>query len=653
MSEIGNISVSINGDASGILSAASSAQSAITSLSSAAAGLKSQNVSLTIAAVDNASPVIAAASANVTAFGALSPKATITAADNTASGVASAQAAVNSIQDRTVNITVRVKQEGSIPNFAAGTMSAPQGLAKINDEKGVSDPRELIYHDGNYYIFEGQDILLPLDRGDKVFTAAQTKNIMRLNGVESYASGKNNELFESDKKVFRSTVKSSNVPIAEQIDWWKSAIEEYAYDSEVVMECSEEIFSLTRKLVKELNSVSGIYVEERDLLNNWSEFGDTAIDAFNRVRDRNFEFVQQGIITWEEYCENVGKIGANMYKERIDYSENWLKQQYKYNDLSVEDYIAGIERMAEYTKEYYENGLIGDVDYFYGMQSISNKKSDMQDVMEKNLQKENDAEYKAWKKSADGWKKQRETYGDWEEFGDSLSQYYERCIERQREFFSAGKIDWETYNDAIINYRLEMYKAEQKEAESIYKQMISSAKDYISEIKDNFAAQKGEIDYEFKTERLNREFLKASNTRAIYSNAVTQRGKDAYEDADEKLDSIAYERSSLILEKEQSAALKALESSYKRIEDNKTVIMGKIMDGSFDISGILSDASIEFSRGQENVCVLLNELINTVKSNTGGTVYGSTTYNITGADSSFVGPILQRGASALAYGYGG
>ena len=645
MSEIGSISVSINGDASGLLSAAASAQAAVTSLNSAINGLKSQNVSVKLSATDDATPVVEAATKNVNAFGTLNPEASLSAIDNTGPGVASAKAAINSIQDKTVVVTVKVNKVGSVDGFAEGTTNAPGGLARINDEKGIADPRELIYHGGNYYLFEGRDVLLPLDKGDKVFTASQTKQIMRLNGVPSYASGKNNELFDMDKRSIKYVTKTSEVPLSEQIEMSQSALEAYAYDAEAVMECEEEIFSLTQKLVKEINGISEIYIDERSKLNDWEKYGDTAIDAFNRVRDRNSELLSSGIISWEDYYDTVTDLGADMYAERIKHSENWLEQQYKYNNLSVEDYIAGLERMREYTEEYYKNGLIGDVDYFYGMQDISNQKFDMR-------AKGNAAEYKAWKNSAEGYLKQRETYDDWDEWGDNLSDYYDRCIQRQQEFFDAGKIDWETYNNAVISYKLEQYKAEKKAAENAYKDMLSYAKEYISGVKADFKAKKDELSYENKREELQSEHTKASITKLYYENAVTQKGKDVYAEADEKMKKISREMEELSLEREQSETLAVLEKQYSEIEKSKTAIISNIMNTGLNMDSVLDSISIEFSAGRSDVCTLLTRLISAVQNSNGGNVYGGTTYNITGADSSFIGPLLKRSAAALS-GFGG
>lgn len=631
MSELGSISVKINGDASGLISAAATAQSALTSLTSAVNGLKSSNVSVTLKAVDNASPTVESAKGKINAFGTLKSEAKLSALDNTASGVAAAKAAVNSVQDRVVTITVRVNQEGSIPKFAHGTMSAPEGLARINDERGISDPRELIYHDGSYYLFEGRNVLLPLDRGDRVYTASQTKNIMRMNGIKSYASGKNNELFETDKRLLAHRTKTSNMPISEQISIWKEMMEQYAYDSEAVMECSEEIFALTKKLVKEINGVSETYVEQRSKLNDWEKFGDTALDAFERIKNTQTEYLNNGTITWNEYCDTLSKIGTSMYDERIKHSENWLNQERKYNEMSIESYIEGLDRMARYTQEYYDNGLIGDVDYFYGMQSISNKKSEMKAQ-----------EYKAWQNSAQGYLKQRNTYGDWERFGDNEIEYYKRCIERQKEWLDRGAIDWDTYNTAVIGYRMDLYKAEQKAAQESYNNVLSYAKSYVSNVKAALKEEKSALNYKIKTQELDEDFEEAYKTKSIYKNAVTQKGKDVYEKADKKILDISRERRKLELEERQAKIIAELDNSYKTIETNKSLIISRIMNGTINTDNVLRIMREQIPIGQNNICSLLNELISVARNKSSGTIYRGTTYNISGADSSVIRPLAER-----------
>ena len=52
----------------------------------------------------------------------------------------------------------------------------------INDQPGISDPRELVQIGGKGYIFEGKDVIVPLPEHAKVYTASQTKQMMAASG---------------------------------------------------------------------------------------------------------------------------------------------------------------------------------------------------------------------------------------------------------------------------------------------------------------------------------------------------------------------------------------------------------------------------------------------------------------------------------------
>ena len=68
--------------------------------------------------------------------------------------------------------------------------------------------------------------------------------------------------------------------------------------------------------------------------------------------------------------------------------------------------------MAEYTLEYYEQGLIDLEKFRKSAQEIDEKYLDA-------FKAKNDNIYSSWKKDADYWYKQRELYDDWEDYGDS------------------------------------------------------------------------------------------------------------------------------------------------------------------------------------------------------------------------------------------
>ena len=225
MAEAANLSVSITGDASGLINALATAQNALATLNSSAGKIMSE-------------------------FDGKNAKINITAVDNTASGVSSARASINSLKDRTVNVTVKYNVQG-MPKLADGTQYAKSGLAVVNDERGVSDPRELIEHNGRLMMFSGRDVVVPLSQGDKVYTADETKAIMNGMGIPHYASGKNNEMFEIKKADLNHYKKTNDVSPTEELRLWNELMEQFGYDSEVVKEIQEEIFASQKKIWKE------------------------------------------------------------------------------------------------------------------------------------------------------------------------------------------------------------------------------------------------------------------------------------------------------------------------------------------------------------------------------------------------------------------
>lgn len=601
--EAANLTVSINGDASGLMSAVASANAGIGLLKSTAAS----------------------------ALDSLSDKTvSVSARDNTAAGIASAKAALNSLSNKVVTVTVKYNTQAK--TFAKGTMNADSGLAVVNDEKGISDPRELIYHRGKYMMYSGKDVIIPLDKGDKVYTASQTKAIMSGMGIPHYASGINNDLYEAERSNFQSRVKSSNVPIEEQISWWESAAQRYAYDYEIIKECSEEVFSLTRKLADSLNSVSDVYIKERAYFNDWDDYGDSALSAFERIKARNKEFLENGTITWEEYIKNVSSAGSTLYEERIEQSERWLKSEDENNNINIAQYIAGLNRMAEYTKEYYNSGLISYREYCEGMADIDNQ------ISEKTEEK-NEKLYLSWKSSARNWFKMRETYDDWEEFGDSQVKYYERCIERIGQLYHAGIIEWQTYSDEVMNYEMDLYKAQSDELD----EALSVISDKISGLRSQFSAQEKALQDSWDVEDRAADIADVKAEAAMYRGSVTAKGQEKYEELRKELKELEREEELYELEKEHQEILETLQAAYDEAEADKRNILNGISGSNIDISDICSSLAGSFENYQVDIVSLLRQVIssidnmevnvynnNSTTNNTSSVIAGGRTFAVSG-----------------------
>lgn len=100
----------------------------------------------------------------------------------------------------------------SFGHFAHGTRNAPEGLAYLNDD-GSADPRELVEHNGQFLMYEGRNVLVPLAAGDRVFTSSETKDILSGRGIPHYATGLNNDVIETEKIQSVGSSSGANVTI--------------------------------------------------------------------------------------------------------------------------------------------------------------------------------------------------------------------------------------------------------------------------------------------------------------------------------------------------------------------------------------------------------------------------------------------------------
>ena len=133
----------------------------------------------------------------------------ILAKNSTSGTVSEVKSGVNSIQDKTVTINARDNASGVLSgikswidsvtgNFftnifaskhAHGTNYHSGGLAIVNDQRNSNYKEMVTLPNGQSFIPQGRDVLLPLPRGSKVLRADKTRRLMREMGVPKYASG--------------------------------------------------------------------------------------------------------------------------------------------------------------------------------------------------------------------------------------------------------------------------------------------------------------------------------------------------------------------------------------------------------------------------------------------------------------------------------
>lgn len=482
---------------------------------------------------------------------------------------------------------------------AKGTQNFEGGLAMVNDEKGISDPRELIVDKGRVFIPQGKDVVLPLSKGAKVYTASQTKAIMNGMGIPHYATGKDNsDAFTSAKDDWTHYTKTHAVTTAQELEKWLEFQEKFKSNDKDIADIEEQIFSIMQKQTKEYNEQSKAYLEKHSAINDWGDNGDTPLDAFKRIKDRNYQDLQDAKITWDDYVDNVSDAGETLYDDMKSYSDSWLEHQQKYHNMSIDDYIAGIDREAERLEEFYANDVINYQKYVEEKQTLEEKRYDA--VAQKNAD-----EYSAWQKDADAWQELRSTYDDWDKYGDSEEDFLKRKIDRVKEFYNAGKISFEEFIDDTNKYSMELYKSQS----SAVDELLQKQQDYISNIKDEFSKQEQELRDSWDVADRKTDMSEVQAQLDVYANSVTDKGQQKYKELQEQMKQLQRDEELYQLQKKNNATIESLEAEYKQMEDGKKNILTGLQNADINISAYVATITDKVSATGGNIESLLSRLL--------------------------------------------
>lgn len=488
---------------------------------------------------------------------------------------------------------------GMFVKKAKGTQNFEGGLAMVNDEKGISDPRELIVDKGRAFIPQGKDVLLPLSKGAKVYTASQTKAIMSGMGIPHYATGKDNsDAFTSAKDDWTHYTKTHAVTTAQELEKWLEFQEKFKSNDKDIADIEEQIFSIMQKQTKEFNEQSKAYLEKHSAINDWGDNGDTPLDAFKRIKDRNYQDLQDAKITWDDYVDNVSDAGETLYDDMKSYSDSWLEHQQKYHDMSIDNYIAGIDREAERLEEFYANDVINYQKYVEEKQTLEEKRYDA--VAQKNADG-----YSAWQKDADAWQELRSTYDDWDKYGDSEEDFLKRKIDRVKEFYNAGKISFEEFIDDTNKYSMELYKSQS----SAVDELLQKQQDYISNVKDEFSKQEQELRDSWDIQDRKTDMSEVQAQLDVYANSVTDKGQQKYKELQEQMKQLQRDEELYQLQKKNNATIESLEAEYKQMEDGKKNILTGLQNADINISAYVATITDKVSATGGNIESLLSRML--------------------------------------------
>lgn len=404
-------------------------------------------------------------------------------------------------------------------------------------------------------------------------TDAVNKAQAEIESISSYAEvGYGDGKFSNARTRYNGWVNSGNRSVDDRIGWWREAMKAYSYDKNVYWEARRNIYELSRERALGANDIAKSYIKHMDYFGSAQNGTDRALGTFGEFKNLNSSFLDKGLINSGEYGKFLYDFGKELYEGRLELSEKWLKKEEKYNDLSADGYIDGLKRIEAYTDEYYANGLISYSEYAKARESIQNA------LIDKTREKYA-AEYANWENDADSWYKMRETYGDWNDFGDSPTEFFGRKATRISEFYSAGKISFEEYVNAANGAKMDLYSAYSDE----YDSMLAEYASVITKQKEAFSKQEQALkdSWTVADRRVNMGNLRRDIS--FYENSVTERGKEKL--ADLKTELRDEERSQKLYELQQknSAVIEKMQTGYEIMERNKSDALKNVVASSANL----------------------------------------------------------------------
>lgn len=596
--------------------------------------------------------------------------ATLSAIDNVTATAQQAAKSLAGVKSKTVTITAvyvnkRVDQFATLNGWATkqakGTQDFKGGMAMINDQRGVSDPRELVEVNGKGYIFEGRDVVLPLPRHAKVYTAGQTKEMLAMAGLRRYARGKDNQEWENAQDDWAHYTKVNNVSAFEALEHWDEMMKKFSYDAEVVKDIQEEIVASTKdmwdeematmqfyldmgvdseehyykwletyrdehfegndemwrkatlditkynkRVAKEsaeaLNDASEEYIRFHTIAGDWDEIDDSPLAAYARVLDRAEEDLANGVYeSVEEKNEFLKNFGSNMFEAYKEDADNWIQHERDYNAMSTEDYISALNRKKQRTNEYFAQGIIDYQTYL----------KEVQDYNEKIMSAYAD-EVNQWRDDADFYQRQSEVYG-WGFNGTghkSALKYWQARLDREIENSHDMNLSANERQSALRyadEARMEIYKARQDELDDELEKFRQSIEDTRIALDDEVQNMRDA----WTTEDRKTDMSELAEQIAVFKYAKTKEGIDKYKSLNEEYTRLSREQKIEDIQAANSEKLDRMQAQYDKMEQDKIDELAGLKDELLKYGGIavISDQTRQIAAAaNDNISALVSNM---------------------------------------------
>ena len=292
-------------------------------------------------------------------------------------------------KELTIDIKLNVPE---VPEFARGTQGAPGGPAVVNDGNG---PELIEGKDGSFKMVQSKGAALTwLDRGDRVYTAEQTRSFMRR--IPHYAKGIGNggaysgtvEITSFIDKVPEAFDKAMDeLELRRDLDvldeeqyyaeldalkdkyfakgsdkWWEYEKEIYNHRKETAEKAAEEAAEAELDEIERRHDLGLLsehaYIDELTAFRDkyYAEGTEEFVEMTDKINDIN----RQNELDMMQYGLDIGLLTKRQYYDKLtEYrdkyfavgSKDWLEYTKEIYQYHVDGIKAAYDELAEYAKE--------------------------------------------------------------------------------------------------------------------------------------------------------------------------------------------------------------------------------------------------------------------------------------------------------------
>ena len=380
-------------------------------------------------------------------------------------------------------------------------------------------------------------------------------------------------------------VVSSLKSISEQTELYKKAIEEKKYLRDTGKIDEEKYYNELESLRnKYFNNYLTPYGKVRkDLIDGTAE----EIDEFEALKKSIDVELFQGRNSLEAKTTKTETKAATQKSAAVIAFETEIKQLQYLRDtekISLSEYYNELEKKSKkYLQNEKELAQEIEVEVYKGRQSLTTTTTkDVKTSEEIALEKFQTAKDKL----------------DYERKKDLLSEskYYDEMRKLQEDFLTKDSSEWRSVNLDIYNYEKQVRQQrldEFKDYNDKYKQMLS---DRYNELKKSIEKEYTEINRIEDAQDRNKRLAELYTDQSLYSNAVTQAGRDKLKSIQDEIKSLNKEAQSEAREQEKQARLDSLEKQYEFAMTQQDYAFEAAQNNLNNFTDLISDSFYTISR---------------------------------------------------------